>query len=237
MGFFKSSKKTKPEGEAKSKDPVSDLPLNPGYFGQFPARFTVHFGEKSADKKKETFYLCVEGPQGPAPIFAVERFYGMARHTLTLYSGPNPTTPPLAYVGITKTLKGEHQLVLPGTQNTNGANQILLAVHMLKDSFVLDNVEYRWMKDPSVSALSRQPILRPVETRLVRLDPYGNSEMLGSYVATPNAEQNGVLGEFSFQGPAAVGQMSPSFLLAEVVSVTLLTTNKWLVKDRNGPCC
>lgn len=98
-----------PDTEAKLKRLVSDLSLSPGHFGRFPANLSIHSGTKTADRKKETFFLCIGSPEGWLPIDAVSRFCAWSKHAMTLYSEP------LACVGIEKSFVGKMQLILPGT--------------------------------------------------------------------------------------------------------------------------
>ncbi|KAF4551842.1 Hypothetical protein D9617_12g037320 [Elsinoe fawcettii] len=101
MGIFAQLKKKKASERRQTADLASKKPFTPGSYGTFPNRFTFHIASVSpaADTTCLT-YLCHQTDSGLTPFLAFTGYNGFGKRALTLHSTLDPTSGPLACVGV-----------------------------------------------------------------------------------------------------------------------------------------
>ncbi|RMJ23403.1 hypothetical protein PHISP_05737 [Aspergillus sp. HF37] len=97
------------------KQTFSQPTLIPGFYGYFPTKFSIHFAGPSRDEKKTNSLLLAtsENKKQHTPFYAVSFYKTLAKHRITLYSGPTSRSAPLGLAGNEKYFHPESILALP----------------------------------------------------------------------------------------------------------------------------
>jgi hypothetical protein len=97
------------------KQTFSQPALTPGVYGYFPTTFSIHFAAPSRHKKKPGTLLLATSKDNRQymPLYAVSFYRTLAKHQITLYSGPTSQSAPLGLAGTEKYFDAESTLALP----------------------------------------------------------------------------------------------------------------------------
>jgi hypothetical protein len=97
------------------KQTFSQPALTPRVYGYFPTTFSIHFAGPSHHKKKPDSLLLATSKDNRQymPLYAVSYYRVLAKHQITLYSGPTSQSAPLGLAGAEKYFNAESILALP----------------------------------------------------------------------------------------------------------------------------
>lgn len=104
-----------PHPSPSVKQTFSQPALKPGVYGYFPTTFSIHLAAPSRHKKKPDSLLLATPKDNRQymPLYAVSFYRTLAKHQITLYSGPTSQSAPLGLAGIEKYFNAESILALP----------------------------------------------------------------------------------------------------------------------------
>lgn len=216
--------------------------LTPGFYGQFPFTFSIFFVESRKDKKTDYYVLATEDTQRVSPFKAISFHGGMAKHSITLHSGPTANSAPLALAGIEKRFHSTSIIALPAL--AAGPGGAINQVERLKYQGSLMNPEmpfsvavgmpgsthqhtetFEWRSDPVVRGKPEKSLKR----RLVRLS--SSTETGEDIVAIWIDElipEKSKLGTFCFQGSGATGELGQYWALMAVMTSIRISQMEWL---------
>lgn len=241
---------SKGDKKAKASSPPADTievfsrpVLQPGYYGQFPATFSIFFAGPSRDKKTDYYILGTPENAGVSPHNAITIHKGMVKHQITLHVGPNHSSAALGLAGATKLFRSGSVIALPAaTTSPNGpVNQIedLSCRTSIKfENFAFSitvgppgggpnsrKEEFEWRTEN----LLKPPPGKPFERTLVRMPNQAGAgeEIVGRWTGEQKPEQNAKLGEFQFEGTGATGELGPYWALMVVMSLLRVSQIRW----------
>lgn len=237
MGIFGSSKNNSDEaGETALPvdSPLLQPAFTPGRYGFFPVRFGLYLVGPGPDSKTVHWLLGTEEHGMLRPTYAITT-HKSVKLQVSLHSGPEHNSPPLARGGLRGAFQSTFLIALPCyvPGPAGPVNKIEKMVHgkeIRTDTATyqvpvynqgVESVEgFAWRGTTLQLTGAQQQQLEYQLTRTV------NGELVGVYQADPAATSTGRFGTFEFRGSGASGQLGPYWTLMTVMTLVRLVQAK-----------